>query len=85
MHYVYVLQSDRDGGLYTGITADIRRRVAEHNRGKVRSTSARRPLRLVYSEEFPNRESAADRERYFKTPEGGVLKRQLIERRTGVR
>ena len=79
MHWVYVLRSERDGRLYTGATADLDRRLAEHNRGKVRSTARRRPLVLIYSERFDSAMEALDRERFFKTPEGGMLKRRLIE------
>jgi len=33
MYYVYVLYSERDKGLYTGYTGDLRRRIDEHNKG----------------------------------------------------
>ncbi len=79
MFYVYVLKSERDGRLYTGMTRNLSRRLAEHRQGKVKSTVRRRPLTLVYSEEFPDKTSAASRERYFKTPEGGALKQRLVE------
>ena len=78
MYHVYVIRSEVDGRLYTGVTADLGRRLAQHNRGNVRSTARRRPLVLIYSEEFATKAEAADRERYFKTPEGGALKRRLI-------
>ena len=48
MYYVYVLLSDKDNRFYTGFTDNLKRRVAEHNSGKVQSTALRRPLRLVY-------------------------------------
>jgi putative endonuclease len=79
VYYVYILRSERDGKLYTGSTGDVQRRLAEHNRGKVRSTTGRRPFVLIYSEAFSDKAAAQARERYFKTPEGGVLKRRLIE------
>ncbi|MEX1194357.1 MAG: GIY-YIG nuclease family protein [Dehalococcoidia bacterium] len=41
MFHVYVLRSNKDGRLYTGVTGDLRRRLAEHNRGIVRSTASR--------------------------------------------
>jgi putative endonuclease len=76
--YVYVLQSLRDGRLYTGMTANLSRRLAEHNRGKTNSLRARRPLKLAYSEEYATRAEALARERYFKTPEGGALKKRVV-------
>jgi putative endonuclease len=81
--YVYVLQSLKDGRLYTGVTANVNRRLAEHNGGKTSSLRARRPLKLAYSEEYATRGEALARERYFKTPEGGVLKKQLVSQAEG--
>jgi putative endonuclease len=45
-----VLRSDKDKNLYTGYTNDIKKRVKEHNEGKVTSTKNRVPLRLIYFE-----------------------------------
>ncbi|MCH7484271.1 MAG: GIY-YIG nuclease family protein [Chloroflexi bacterium] len=60
-------------------TGDLKRRLGEHNRGKVRSTASRRPLVLIYSESFEGKLAAMQRERFFKTPKGGALKQRLIE------
>ncbi len=78
MYYVYVLKSLKDGNLYTGVTANLRRRLREHNTGKTKSLRARRPLRLVFTEAYPSRRQALARERFFKTPAGGVLKQELV-------
>jgi len=57
-----------DNSLYTGITTDLDRRLAEHNsaRGGARYTRPRRPVRLVYSEEAASRSAAAKREYRIK-------------------
>lgn len=57
-----------DGSLYTGITTDLVRRLAEHNsvRGGARYTRPRRPVRLVYSERAASRSAAAKREYRIK-------------------
>ncbi len=78
MYYVYVLKSLKDGNLYTGVTADLRRRLREHNAGKTKSLRARRPLRLVFSDAYPSKGAALARERFFKTPAGGVWKQELV-------
>jgi putative endonuclease len=70
MYYVYVLRSKKDNKLYTGQTQDIRKRLLEHNSGKVKSTSHRRPFILVHLEEFPSRSAARWRERFLKTAWG---------------
>ena len=78
IYCVYVLRSDRDQRLYTGVTADLKRRLREHNSGRVRSTSSRRPLSLIYFETFETKAEALARETYFKTPEGGLTKQRLV-------
>ena len=67
---VYVLVSERDHRRYIGCTRDLSRRLEEHNRGLVKSTRHRRPLRLVYREEFETKTEALGRERFFKTGQG---------------
>ena len=70
MYCLYVLKSQLDGKLYTGHTDNLERRLSEHNSGKVKSTRARRPFVLVYSEKFSTRSEARWRERYLKTAWG---------------
>lgn len=58
-----------DGSLYTGITTDVHRRVAEHNgdaRLGARYTRARRPVQLVYAEGAADRAEASRREAAIK-------------------
>jgi putative endonuclease len=76
--HVYVLRSLRDGQTYTGVAGNLRRRMAVHARGHVRSTRNRRPLVLVYVEQYGTKRQALARERFFKTPAGGLLKHRLI-------
>ena len=78
IYYVYVLRSSLDGELYIGMTDDLDRRVGEHNRGKSRSTRNRRPLTLVYHEEFSSRVEAAKRERFLKSGAGHAFLRSVL-------
>ncbi|MEM3420786.1 MAG: GIY-YIG nuclease family protein [Candidatus Hadarchaeum sp.] len=66
-YYVYILRSLKDDNFYTGHTADLKERLAQHNRGDVRSTKARRPLVLIYWESFKTRSEAMKRERKIKS------------------
>ena len=60
--HLYIVEC-RDGTYYTGITNDLARRIADHNRGKAsRYTHGRRPVRLLYTEGFPDRSGALKRE-----------------------
>ena len=62
MPIVYMLEC-RDGSLYTGWTVDLAARVAAHNDGTgARYTRSRRPVRVVYWEEVPDRSAALRRE-----------------------
>jgi len=79
MYYVYVLQC-ADDTLYTGIAKDLKRRVKEHNESEkgAKYTRARRPVTLVYSEEFANRSTASKREYEIKKKMTRKQKLQLI-------
>ncbi len=70
MYYTYVLKSEKDRRFYTGVTNDLRKRLSEHNKGIVKSTKYRMPLRLIYYEACINKEDAYRRERYLKTGKG---------------
>lgn len=70
MHYTYVLLSEQDKMLYTGTTRDLGARVRDHANGRVRSTSYRRPLQLIYYEACLSPDDAFRRERFLKTGKG---------------
>jgi putative endonuclease len=56
-----------DGSYYTGWTTDLGRRLVAHNAGRGgRYTRARRPVKLIYWEECPDRRSAQRRELALK-------------------
>ncbi len=60
--WVYLLRC-RDGTLYTGITTDPDRRLAQHNAGTAsRYTRARRPVEMVYRERAADHGAALRRE-----------------------
>ena len=64
--YVYIIEC-RDGSLYTGITTDPARRLAEHNRGcGAAYTPSRLPVVLVYLEQAEDRGQALRREHAIK-------------------
>ena len=80
MYYVYVLRSKKDGQFYVGYTADLKKRLELHNRGKIESTKYRRPFELVYYEASLNKEDALHREKYLKTTYGKRYIRNRIRR-----
>lgn len=76
MFYVYILQSGSN--IYIGYTADLKRRVAEHNAGKNLSTKAYAPWKLIYYEAHTNNEDATRREKYFKHSSVRQALRQML-------
>lgn len=64
--FCYILECS-DGTFYTGWTTDPERRVLQHNKGVgARYTKTRRPVKLVYLEEQPDKITALKRERAIK-------------------
>ncbi len=64
--YVYILQCS-DGSYYTGHTDDLEKRIVAHKKGEIAGyTSRRRPVRLVFAQDFPSREEAFQVERQIK-------------------
>lgn len=77
MYYVYILKSLRDNKIYTGYTSNLKLRIKEHEEGKVKSTSFRKPVKLVYYEAYLSKTDAHAREKYLKG--GGKAKVALKE------
>lgn len=61
---VYILEC-RDRSLYTGITNDVERRLAQHQAG-AKYTAPRRPVRLRYTEDCDTKSAALKREAAIK-------------------
>ena len=70
MYYVYILYSEKDGGLYIGYTTDLKRRFIEHEKGLSKSTKHRIPVRLIHYEAFTENVDARAREKYLKSGYG---------------
>jgi len=79
MYYTYVYYSLSDKRFYIGYTNNIERRMCEHRKGKVVSTSKRNDLKLVFYEAYFSEEDAKRRERYFKTTKGKKVLRQMLK------
>jgi putative endonuclease len=71
MWYDYLLESDAVGcQRYFGVTADLKRRLTEHNGGKSTHTSKFQPWRIVTYVAFSDESKAASFERYPKSGSG---------------
>ena len=66
MYFVYIIECG-DKSFYTGITTDVKRRLIEHKAGKGgHYTSSHKAVKVVYTEEHPDRSSASKREAEIK-------------------
>lgn len=65
--YIYILKCS-DNTLYTGITTDLIRRIDEHNSSPkaAKYTRIRRPVELIYSENYEDKSGASKREYEIK-------------------
>ncbi len=78
MFYVYILKSKKDNKLYIGYTEDLKRRIAEHQKGRVENTSHRLPVELIYYESYRDIDDAKAREKSFK--KSGSVYNGLVKR-----
>ena len=66
MNYVYILRC-ADDTLYCGWTTDLKARLRAHNSGRgAKYTRSRRPVELIYVEEYEDRHDALSREWHIK-------------------
>jgi predicted GIY-YIG superfamily endonuclease len=64
--WTYLLRCN-DGSLYVGHTDNIERRIGEHQQGLILGyTARRRPVTLLWSQDFPTREEALTAELQIK-------------------
>ena len=66
MNYTYLVEC-ADKTLYCGWTNDLKKRMEAHNSGQgAKYTRTRRPVKLVYYEEFQGKQEAMKREYAIK-------------------
>ena len=56
----------------------MKRRLAEHEQGRSKSTACRRPFRLLFCEHYVSKSDALRREAYFKTTKGKRVLRLML-------
>ena len=78
-YYIYILASKKHGTLYTGVTNNLKRRIAEHRDIKPSSFSGRyKVFKLVYYEVLDSPRQAIAREKQLKAG-SRAAKIRLIE------
>ncbi|MDD3531441.1 MAG: GIY-YIG nuclease family protein [Candidatus Pacebacteria bacterium] len=78
MYYVYLLQ-DAVGKSYVGYSHDLKRRLNEHERGMVDTTSVYKKSKLIWYCAFASKKKALDFEKYLKAGSGcAFAKRHFV-------
>ena len=82
-YYVYILASNQNGTLYTGVTNNLLKRVWEHKNNCVSTsfTSRYNVKLLVYYEHTNDVNSAIAREKQIKS---GSRKKKILHRLLGI-
>ncbi len=71
MYYVYVLENQNDKSYYIGFTANLKRRLFEHQNSKGgRTTGLKKNWKLIYFEGYPDKQDAIGREKFLKSGSG---------------
>lgn len=79
MTYVYILRSVTDGErFYTGLTDDLKARIAKHNAGEVAHTSKRRPWQIKTYVAFNDGGRALAFEKYLKSGSGRAFAKKRL-------
>jgi putative endonuclease len=66
-YFVYIIESLKDGSYYIGSTQNLTERMERHNQGRSTYTKAKKPWKLVFSEEHSDRSKAIIREKEIKS------------------
>jgi putative endonuclease len=78
MYYIYVLQSNHRNYIYVGMTSNLEKRIATHNKGYNKTTKPYLPFIIILTEKYPDRITARKREKYLKSGSGKEYIKSLI-------
>ena len=78
-YYVYILESGKDNGWYTGYTSNLKKRLSEHQAGHTKSIKYQGPWSLIYYEACLSEDDAVAREKYLKSGMGNRYIRNRLK------
>lgn len=68
MFFVYIIVSKSKGlRFYVGMTQNVKKRIAEHNSGRTKSTKGYITWELFFFESYNTRLEAREKEKYYKS------------------
>ena len=79
MWYVYILRSvSSPEQEYPGVTANLKRRMSDHNAGKSTHTAKFKPWKLAWYCAFPDKYKALEFEKYLKSHSGRAFANKCL-------
>jgi putative endonuclease len=78
-HFVYILQSEKNGRYYVGRSQNPENRLKHHNSTSTGFTSRYRPWRLIFTQGFPTKEEAVEAEQLIKSWKSRKMTRYVVE------
>jgi len=84
MWHVYIIRNSKNNRFYIGMTKDVQRRIAEHNRSRRRSITHFGKYILVYNEIYATLKEAHSREQQIKSYKGGNAFKKLLREGAGI-
>lgn len=78
MHYVYIIQSQKDKSYYTGYTVTLKNRLKQHNQHDSKYSSTKAPYELVWYCAFLDKKKALDFEKYLKQGSGFAFSKKHL-------
>jgi len=78
MYYTYIIKSLSTNRHYIGYTANLEKRLFEHNHNKTQSLKNHGPFLIIYLEEYQTKTEARKRELKIKSYKGGNEFKKLV-------
>ena len=79
-YFIYLLQSEKTGVWYVGLSSDPKSRLIQHNQGKSKFTSGHIPWKILYSEKAGDLKNARKMEKYYKSAAGKRKLKKILGR-----
>ena len=83
VYYLYAISSEKRKYIYVGISDNPDRRIAQHNKGKEKTTKPYLPFKTIVVEKYKSRKEARNREKYLKSGIGKDFCERLNSCRSG--
>ena len=77
MYYAYLLRL-KNNTYYAGFSANLKKKIEEHQKGKISRTKKLKPIKLVFYAAFESKIKALRFEKYLKTSSGFAFRNKRL-------